>query len=80
MFIKKNTEFKLGDTRVVSNEDINVNPNEKGMFIINFWTPCSVEDIDIIPVTYVKYLTDADEFLIKKDNIVVGGVNDICLK
>lgn len=80
MFIKKNTEFKLANTRVVSNEDVHINADEKGIFIINLWTPCDVEDIDVIPVTYVGYLTDADVYLLRKDNIVVGGVNDICLK
>lgn len=79
IFIQKNKVFKVKDTKVILSEDILVSNSEKGFFILDFWTQCDFEDINIFPVAYAKCERQEDEYELFKTNIVYGGVEDICL-
>lgn len=80
MKIQKNQKFKVGLQRVIALNDIYVAPEENGYFILNMWTQCSEEDIDILPVEYVRCSSMQEEYLLKKDNVIIGKVGELCLK
>lgn len=80
MRIKKNTRFKLNNQEVIATRDIQIDSQEKGCFILDMWTQCSVADINVLPVDYVENLTEQDLYMLKKDNVIVGGTKDICLR
>lgn len=77
--IKRNTVFKVKNTKVIMNRNLQVSENSKGYFILNFWDQCSYPDITVFPVEYVECIRDEDEYELFKTNIIYGGIGDICL-
>jgi len=80
LIIKKGKIFKLGEQKVISTKELHINSDEKGVFILNMWTQCDIADINVLLVDYVNNLSDCDLYVLKKDNVIIGGVKDICLK
>lgn len=77
--IEKNIVFKVRDTKVIMNRNLQVSENSKGYFILNFWDQCNCPDITVFPVEYVECIRDEDEYELFKTNIIYGGIGDICL-
>ena len=77
--IKKNQVFKVKETKVIMNKNIQVTDSTKGYFILNFWEQCNYPDISVYPVEYVECMRQEDEYELFKSNIVFGGIDDICL-
>ena len=80
MRIQKKQKFKVGNQTVIAMDDIEIYGNDNGCFILNMWTQCDEEDVGVLPVSYVRYTSLQEEYLLKKDNVIIGGVGDICLK
>ena len=77
--IMKNQIFFLGEQKVIATEDIRIGASDKGYFILNFWEQCSYEDIDTIPVVFVYCRDNKKVHELKRDNIIIGNADDICL-
>ena len=80
MRIQKKQKFKVGNQTVIAMDDIEIYGNDNGCFILNMWTQCDEEDVGVLPVSYVRCTSLQEEYLLKKDNVMIGGVGDICLK
>lgn len=79
MYIAKDTVFILGKKSVIATKDIHISESEHGYFILNFWEQCDYEDIEVLPVVFVKCESEREFFVLKKDNIILGSEKDICL-
>ena len=79
MYMSKGTVFYLGKKKVMVMNDTQINENEHGYFILNFWEQCEYADIDVSPVTFVKCEDEKEFYVLKKDNIILGSEKDICL-
>lgn len=79
MVIYKGTEFVLGDEHVIAMEDITVTERVKGYFILNFWKQCDYEKLDVLPVSFARYVNDKEKYVLQKNNIILGSEKDICL-
>ena len=70
--IKRNTVFKVKNTKVIMNRNLPVSENSKGYFILNFQDQCIYPDITVFPVEYVECIRDEDEYELFKTNIIYG--------
>lgn len=77
--IPKNTIFKVYDKQVIALNDIHIRENDKGYFILNFWEQCNYEELSVLPVAFAKCETLEELYVLKKDNIILGSEQDICL-
>ncbi len=77
--INKDTLFSLNAKKVIATNDFNISEDSKGIFILNYWEQCNCKDLDIKPVYYVESTDERDLYVLKRDNIILGDVNDICL-
>ena len=80
MIIKKNTIFKLKKQEVIATSEFYVDLQTNGYFILNMWAQCDVADINILPVDYVRNVSEQELYLLKKDNVILGDNKNICLK
>lgn len=79
MNICKGTKFTLRDKRVIATNDFKIREDEHGYFILNFWEQCDCEDIDVLPVTFIRCENERELYVLKKDNIVLGSKDEACL-
>ncbi|MBQ2744161.1 MAG: hypothetical protein IJF37_00890 [Lachnospiraceae bacterium] len=79
MRLEKDTIFMLGNRKVIMTGDAYIPDGERGYFILDFWEPCDYEDLDTFPVAYVRCENDREFYVLKKDNIIIGSEEDICL-
>ena len=52
MKIQKKQKFKVGNQTVISMDDIEIYGNDNGYFILNMWTQCDEEDIDVFIIMF----------------------------
>ncbi len=79
MCINRNTIFYLKGKKVFATEDINIDDKDKGLFILNFWEQCDYYDTRILPTIFVHCETKEEEYVLRKNNIILGDEKDICL-
>ena len=80
MKIQKKQKFKVGNQTVIAMDDIEIYGNDNGYFILNMWEQCDEEDMHVLPVSYVRCTSLQEEYLLKKDNIIIGKIGELCLK
>ena len=77
--IPRNKIFKVCNKHVIALNDIQIGENDKGYFILNFWEQCNYEELSVLPVAFAKCETLEELYVLKKDNIILGSEQDICL-
>ncbi len=77
MLYKRGSLLKCRDKHVVLMEDFD--SDAKGYLILNFWEQCDYKDINVLPVSFAKCENDREYYQLKKDNIIVGRVDEFCL-
>lgn len=79
MNIRKGTVFRLGKKKVIAMNDTQINADEHGYFILNFWEQSDYADLEVSPAAFVKCEDEKEFYVLKKDNIILGSEKDICL-
>lgn len=79
MIINKGQVFKLKEQKVILVNEMYTSNREIGLFILNMWDPCDVEDINVLPVDFVCCKDEKQVYELKKSNVIIGGISDICL-
>lgn len=79
MTLEKNTIFRVGAKKVIITSDTYISDSEHGYFLLDLWQPCEYEDVEVLPVVFVRCENDRELYVLKKDNIIMGSEKDICL-
>lgn len=77
MLYKKGAILKYKEKKVILLEDVDSGVN--GYLILNFWEQCDYKDINVLPVSFAKCENNREYYQLKKDNIIVGRVDEFCL-
>ena len=49
---------------------------DRGLVVLNYWEQCDFEDIDVLPAVILPYKDIKEKLKIRKENIVIGEVEN----